>query len=57
MEKLRELQDATSNTKVKYLEYISAVKQQREAAQALVEATEEVISLPHIRVDDFEIDG
>lgn len=56
-EKLNLFRDAEQNVRLKYLEYIAAIRHQREIAEDIVRITGDFIKMPHIDVKDFEIDG
>lgn len=54
---LDEAGKSANNLEEKYLLYLEAVRSARIKFEELASACEEVINKPHLRIDDFEIDG
>ena len=55
--KLGKVQSTSNLARIKHLEYLAAIQENREAVDSLSEFFDKFFKLPHIDVEDFEIDG
>ena len=56
-EKMNKMIAAGDKSRAKYLEYVSTVAEYRAAVDELSVFLRDYINMPHIQVEDFEIDG
>lgn len=57
LELMAEMFSALDKAGAAFKAYIAAIKEAREAANALNVALDTIINQPHIEIEDYEIDG